>query len=365
MRKTGNLKKILGLFIILLFSVLFINSVIAQIRINEIELNPSGADTGNEWIELYSDSLININGWRLVNHDNKTKTLTQTFQGYLVINFSEQWLDNENESINLYDSNWSLISFSPILKDIFDNSKSWSYCDSSWKLVDASPGSANNCINNISQNNTQNVTATIALQLNWDEDDIKNGKQFEIQVKALNLENKDYDIQVYIYDNDEAKTLTEIRDGDNWESAKTRLKKFFTGSGNRTGYVKLRIKDSKRDFSGTASIVAIIKEYSASSEKARIDKSIDVIKADSSDLIKTTTESSQSSNDREKVIKQIQNSQTNSQTTGDVIRLGKSSSSSKTTVYESTNEKIKKYSIYAFALLIVLLIILFIFRKQQ
>lgn len=143
------------------------------------------------------------------------------------------------------------------------------------------------------------------------------------------------------------------------------MKKFFTGSGNRTGYVKLRIKDSKRDFSGTASIVAIIKEYSASSEKARIDKSIDVIKADSSDLIKTTTESSQSSNDREKVIQQIQNSQTNSQTTGDVIRLGKSSSSSKTTVYESTNEKIKKYSIYAFALLIVLLIILFIFRKQQ
>jgi len=53
MRKTGNLKKILGLFIILLFSVLFINSVIAKIRINEIELNPSGADTGNEWIELY------------------------------------------------------------------------------------------------------------------------------------------------------------------------------------------------------------------------------------------------------------------------------------------------------------------------
>jgi len=51
--------------------LILINFVYAEIRINEVELNPAGSDGGKEWIELYSDSLINLEGWKLVNHDNK------------------------------------------------------------------------------------------------------------------------------------------------------------------------------------------------------------------------------------------------------------------------------------------------------
>ncbi len=369
MKKTGYLNFIIGLFLIMLL----INLGLAEIRINEIELNPSRADAGNEWIELYSDSLINVNGWKLVNSDNNARTLTQSFQGFLVINFSEQWLDNENESIQLRDSNDSLIFQTPIFKDSFDDSKSWSYCNSSWSLVSSSPGSANNCINNNSTpNNTQNTTLPISLQLDWDDEDIKNGDDFEIQIKALNLGNKDYDIQIYIYDNEESKTLSEIYNiDDEWASAKDRLKKFFSGPGNRTGYVKLRIKESKRDFSGLASIVAVIKEYGSSSEKARADQDIEIIRADNSDLTNSNKETSQASDDRTKVLEQIQDFQTYAQTTGNVVYLnGKSSSadiislgSKKNTVYESGNEKIKTYSIYAFILLIILLAILFIFKR--
>jgi hypothetical protein len=82
-------------------SSFFIN-LVSGVRINEVEPNPSGADSDNEWIELYSDTEINLTNWTLRDLDDNIIELNQTFSGYLIINLEGTWLRNTNESVFLY-----------------------------------------------------------------------------------------------------------------------------------------------------------------------------------------------------------------------------------------------------------------------
>jgi len=68
--------------------------------ISEVELNPLGTDSGNEWIELFSKSEIDLEEYKLINNDGDEFSLNQIggFSGYLIIELSKQWLDNEDES---------------------------------------------------------------------------------------------------------------------------------------------------------------------------------------------------------------------------------------------------------------------------
>jgi hypothetical protein len=80
------MKNSLSLSIIIFIStILTINLIQANPIINEIELNPQGADKSNEWIELYSQEQISLKDWKLINNDEDEFLLTQTFQGYLII----------------------------------------------------------------------------------------------------------------------------------------------------------------------------------------------------------------------------------------------------------------------------------------
>ena len=53
-------KSLICLLVLIILSL--INCVNAEIRINEVELNPKGDDAGYEWIELYSEYEINLSG---------------------------------------------------------------------------------------------------------------------------------------------------------------------------------------------------------------------------------------------------------------------------------------------------------------
>ena len=56
--------------LVLLFLIfLFLASGISAITINEIESNPAGADTGNEWVEFYSNEEVNLEGYKIINND--------------------------------------------------------------------------------------------------------------------------------------------------------------------------------------------------------------------------------------------------------------------------------------------------------
>ena len=50
-----------------LTAVTFPAAALAQVVINEVLFDPTGSDTGLEWVELYnaSDSAVNLSGWQL------------------------------------------------------------------------------------------------------------------------------------------------------------------------------------------------------------------------------------------------------------------------------------------------------------
>lgn len=79
------------------------------VRLNEIDSNPAGTDDGNEWVELYNcgATAIDISGWvvagtngRQVEHPIPSGTTIQPAQ-YLLITHTKQWLDNEDEVVEL------------------------------------------------------------------------------------------------------------------------------------------------------------------------------------------------------------------------------------------------------------------------
>ncbi|MFZ5955816.1 MAG: hypothetical protein ACOYT4_05305 [Nanoarchaeota archaeon] len=124
------------------------------IRINEVELNPKGIDTKNEWIELFSDSEINMENWKISNSDGESIELNQTFSDYLTITIEKQWLDNKDEIVYLYE-NETLIDKTRIFSDSENDEKTWQFCDG-WEFKSASQGQKNNCEMKIEEENNDN-----------------------------------------------------------------------------------------------------------------------------------------------------------------------------------------------------------------
>ncbi len=85
-----------------------------MIVINEILPNPTGKDTGNEWIELYNQELtpINIVGWYLKTANGKKTYLHETLGGGAYKTLSQKQykftLRNTGEYVSLYDANGRL-----------------------------------------------------------------------------------------------------------------------------------------------------------------------------------------------------------------------------------------------------------------
>ncbi|MCK5624720.1 hypothetical protein KAI04_02670 [Candidatus Pacearchaeota archaeon] len=131
-------KLILILFMALIF-ILFVSGI----KINEIEMNPSGTDAGNEWIELYGGEEINLEGYKLINNDGDEIILNGIFSGYYVYVLDKQWLDNLDEKVFLY-KNENLIDESGIFDDSYNNDKTWQLCNS-WKFLEATKGEKNRC----------------------------------------------------------------------------------------------------------------------------------------------------------------------------------------------------------------------------
>jgi competence protein ComEC len=96
-----------------------------HIVINEVEQNPAGTDVGNEWVELFNGTStpVDIGGWLIVaTHGNPVAvaipygTIIQPGQ-FMVFSHSKQWIDNEDEIVELRDSSMRLIDSTCTLKD--------------------------------------------------------------------------------------------------------------------------------------------------------------------------------------------------------------------------------------------------------
>jgi len=378
------MKKLMVFGTSLLLAIVFI-SLVCAIRINEVESNPEGSDAKNEWIELYSENEIDLDGWRIENGDQQSKELEGVFQGYIIINFSAQWLDNSEESLSLYEGDVLRDSFTSF-EDSYNDNRTWQYCDGDWSFLDSSKNKENDCEeeennNSNEENNNSNEETTeqeIYLELEGIEDDIQNGEEFDIDVLAFNLKDKEYDIRLYIY-NKNGDVISEIynEEEDKWKSGDYFITKFFQGPGNETETATLRIKESYSDFSGEASIRARIRATGTSPIIVEKGYPIEILEKEAN------TEKNSSKEDKEEITAEQTelNKENNkeietSKSTGNVIKLGNrevvKESVNETReegkiLYESSNEIIKKYSIYGLNLILIGIIIFLLisFKKKQ
>ncbi len=133
------MKKILFLLILI-----FLFPIISAIRINEVESNPEGTDSRNEWIELYSEIEINISDYKLINNDGDEILLNGSFSGYFVYVFNKQWLDNSDEKVFLYKDNES-IDETYLFADNKNDDLTWQLCEI-WEFIGSTKGEENGCI---------------------------------------------------------------------------------------------------------------------------------------------------------------------------------------------------------------------------
>jgi len=349
-------------------------SLINGVRVNEVMADPSRcSDAHCEYIEIYTDNPTNLTDW-VINTGTNNVSFNFYLEDYLIItrnkdsfinNFSVNedkvielviGLHNTDEdTIFLFNNNSELIdSFTYI-----DTTSgiSWQYCSEDWFERNPTPGLSNNCTTEQDDNgNTGNEEEPdIYLEIDWDDEDIINGQEFEIEIKAFNLKDGLYDFKVWIEFKENDTVISDRYDaeGEEWKSGKYYVDEFFEGSGNETEDIKLRIRGDYKDFYGRAKIFFKIEGEEENDEYIEILEKEEV-------------------NEEEDVPKIIESMQT-APITGNVIKLGASESSTETEdiktkdniVYESKTELIKKYAIYGFALLCVGICILLGFKKLK
>lgn len=356
------------MIISLILIVFFFVSLVSAIRINEVELNPDGSDSGNEWVELYSEDEIDLTDWKLVNNDDDEFELIDiqdSFSGYLIVEFDGRWLDNSNERVFLY-NNESLIDESDEFDDGDNDDYTWQYCDN-WKFLSETKDSDNECGNdNNEDENNEDSNSEIYLEIEWDEEDIENKNDFKIKVHVFNLEDEDYDLKIWI-ENDDDEIISDRYDEGNeeWKSGQYYVNEFFTSSGNESEKIKLRMREDFEDFEGDAIIFARLRRG------YEIEEDIEILETE--EVVEETIEE-----DNEAVVEEVVEETTiNTPITGQVIKLGSSktkeanidnseSEDIKTQgniIYQSEDIKINQYAILGFAFLCVGLSVLVIFRK--
>jgi len=122
-------------------------SAAPDIIITEVELNPEGTDSGNEWVELYSDEDVDLDGYYLQNDDGDIFNLSGyeiDKEDYLVIELDGLWLDNnQDEVVYLRDVDDNIIDDTDELNDDDNDDRTWTLCDGDWVFIDESKGDDN------------------------------------------------------------------------------------------------------------------------------------------------------------------------------------------------------------------------------
>ena len=212
------------------------------------------------------------------------------------------------------------------------------------------------------QLNETKSTDKVYLRLDFNENEIVNENEFNIEVRAFNLENKNYDLKVYVYEDDKNKPISQTKDKNfEWISSSRYVKDFFTWPGNQSDNIKLRINENYNNFSGRATLVARIRESGANKY---IEKQEDIfilknkfLKREANPILEDLQQNNE--------INEVDSKK--SIISGEIIRIGtlnKETESIKTQnniVYQSKNELIKRYSIYGFITLIIIFLILLAF----
>lgn len=137
-----------------LFIIILTSSVYA-IRLNEVESNPLGQDSGSEWVELYSEENFILDGYYLENGDGEIYNLSNSFSGFLVISFPSLWLDNSNETIYLK-HNSEVVDMVGPFNDNKNNDQSYNFCKGEWIFLSSTKNEKNSCEDNLKNDTSEN-----------------------------------------------------------------------------------------------------------------------------------------------------------------------------------------------------------------
>jgi len=115
-------------------------SASSGVEIYAFDQNPAGSDKGNEWVTLYNptNESVDIGNWILqTTHDSVvTETIPEGTMlnsgSYYIYSSPYQWLDNEDESIILKDSEGKEVDRTPVLSDTKDDNRCWVRKNSEW-----------------------------------------------------------------------------------------------------------------------------------------------------------------------------------------------------------------------------------------
>ncbi len=129
-----NLEKLMELFLIIAITMvcsLFIVPAYADIVIIEVEPNPAGADSGNEWARLFNSGKdsVNLSGWSINSTHGEIKSYR--LSGNIsacedrIIIFPGQFIDNENESLILYDDTGKVVDSTSKINDNANTNLTW------------------------------------------------------------------------------------------------------------------------------------------------------------------------------------------------------------------------------------------------
>jgi hypothetical protein len=170
--KNTTMRKAIGILSLLLVTVILSALETWQceaqttdhIVINEVAQNPVGDDNGPgaEWVELFNPltGSVNLSGWNLTASRGTPRTISLTANvsiaadGYLIINRTGQWLENEYEVVVLTNPLGVEIDRARNMTDTSDDARAWARVpngrdfdqDSDWSLQQSTKGFSNNRI---------------------------------------------------------------------------------------------------------------------------------------------------------------------------------------------------------------------------
>jgi hypothetical protein len=296
--------------------------------------------------------------------------------------------NGDGKSLQFYNNSWQACTPTPgtqnnctipaVAQNLTCNYTS--SCSASWSTC------ANNiqnktCLNSTTTTNCSNLTYYITqscttpsstpevyIELEWNEDDIINGDEFEIDVNAFNLQSGKYDIKIWIQDSED-KIMSERYDeeSDEWKSGTYYVSDFFSGSGNKTDTIKLRIKSDDSDFSGDADLYGRIRESGSSGSEDDIDYSIEILEASQEEDSGSEIDSNSDTNVLPPTNDNSNNKANSQSITLNTISLGSPSNGTvekdNSIIYKSKTEYIKEYAPYFFGVVCIFIITILIIDK--
>jgi hypothetical protein len=321
---------------------------------------------------LYNGTRIakiwNGNSWQSTyNYVSDIINTTEKNNNIFLLNITEKINGTADIEVKIRGSGSKIYSFSGYLIDVYDLPEQ--------NNLNNTPNETQNNETNQTKNKTQDNADEINIKLTWDSEDIVNGNEFDIKCEVFNLENEKYDLKVWIEFEDNNTVISDIYDDEDnkWNSGIYYLSELFEGSGDKTKSITLRIRDQYINYHGDARIFGRLRNVDDLYEKR-----IQIIKKDSiskeekddngNEIQKNTNLSNsmisgqviKNSFGEDKIIKLSQKTdQEEEKPKTEDIKTNNS------LLYESKSEKIKKYSLYAFAFLCVMLCILLGFRKLK